>query len=311
MLVQKKNSQIQEVLLPELTKKGISLFVKREDALHPKISGNKYRKLAFNIEEAKRLNKSTLLTFGGAYSNHILATAAAGNEYGFQTIGVIRGDELADDLEKTLASNETLREAQELGMKFKFISRTSYRLKTTNEFLQALEVEFPNCYILPEGGTNNLAIKGCEEILETKDSKYDFVCLAVGTGGTISGVINSSVENQKVLGFPALKGDFLSAEINKNIVNKNNWELITDYHFGGYAKINTELVTFINRFRKETGIPLDPIYTGKVFYGVLDLISKDYFEKGSKILVIHTGGLQGIKGMNVFLNNKNLPLIIE
>lgn len=311
MLIEKKYSRIQKVNLPELAKKNIAFFVKREDELHPKISGNKYRKLAYNIEEAKKLGKDCLVTFGGAFSNHILATAAAGNEFGFKTIGVIRGDELANDLNKTLSSNETLRTAKELGMQFKFVSRSNYRLKSTPEFLENIEREFSNCYILPEGGTNDLAIKGCEEILDSKDFQYDYICLAVGTGGTISGVINSSSANQKIIGFPALKGDFLFDEIKNNQVNKENWTLNTDYHFGGYAKINTELIHFINQFYKNTNIPLDPVYTGKLFFGLFDLIEKGYFSEDSKILLIHTGGLQGIKGMNELLKRKNLPLIIE
>jgi 1-aminocyclopropane-1-carboxylate deaminase len=311
MFIKSKNSRIEPVCLPELANKQVSLFVKREDELHPKISGNKYRKLAFNIEEAKRLGKTTLITFGGAFSNHILATAAAGKEFGFDTVGVIRGDELANDLEKTLSSNDTLRTAKEMGMQFQFVSRSDYRLKMNPEFIDNLEKLFPNSYILPEGGTNDLAIKGCEDILEDKDSEYDYVCLSVGTGGTISGVINSSNFHQKVIGFPALKGDFLIKEIENNKVNKQNWKLNLDYHFGGYAKINTDLITFINSFYERTGISLDPVYTGKLFFGIFDLIKKDYFPINSKILLIHTGGLQGIKGMNIMLGKRNLPLIKE
>jgi len=304
-----KKSKIEPVLLEELEAKKISLFIKREDQLHPTISGNKYRKLAFNIEEAKKQQKQQLLTFGGAYSNHILATAGAGYEFGFKTVGIIRGDELGNDLEKTLNNNATLRAAKEFGMQFKFISRSEYRLKNTDSFLKELELEFPNSYVLPEGGTNDLAVKGCEFIIEEKENDYDYICVAVGTGGTISGIINSSKENQRVLGFPALKGNFLEEEINKNNVNKSNWKLIQDYHFGGYAKINSELVTFINTFKEKTIISLDPVYTGKMVFGVLDLIQKDFFPENSKILMIHTGGLQGISGMNILLKKKGLPLL--
>jgi 1-aminocyclopropane-1-carboxylate deaminase len=162
---------------------------------------------------------------------------------------------------------------------------------------------------LPEGGTNDLAVKGCEFIIEENENDYDCICVAVGTGGTISGIINSSKENQRVLGFPALKGDFLQEEINKNKINKSNWELIPAYHFGGYAKINSELVTFINEFKEKTNIPLDPVYTGKMVFGILDLIQKDFFPENSKILMIHTGGLQGVSGMNVLLKKKGLPLL--
>lgn len=286
--------------------KDIVLVIKREDKIHPHISGNKYRKLKYNLIAAKQQKKDTLLTFGGAYSNHIAATAAAGKEFGFKTIGVIRGEELVDKI----SDNPTLTFAQECGMQFKFISRTDYRKKNDLQFLAALENEFGNFYVLPEGGTNALAIKGCEEILTEKDNSFDYVCAPVGTGGTISGLINSTKEHQKILGFPALKGDFLQEEI-KSLTSKNNWKLVSDYHFGGYGKINSELITFINQFKERTGIQLDPIYTGKMLFGIVDLIRKDYFKKGSKILAIHTGGLQGIQGMNLKLQQKGLPTIIE
>ncbi len=309
MLFKKVKSTNQQISLPILENKKISLFVKREDQLHPTISGNKYRKLAFNIEEARRQKKQQLLTFGGAYSNHILATAAAGFEFGFKTIGIIRGDELGKDLKKTLENNATLSAAKELGMQFKFISRSDFRLKTEISFLEKLQSEFPDSYVIPEGGTNDLAIKGCEEILVEKDNQFDYIGVAVGTGGTISGIINSASEAQQILGFPALKGSFLEGEINKYITDKSNWKLILDYHFGGYAKINSELITFINTFQEETNLPLDPVYTGKMMFGVLDMIQKDVFPENSKILIIHTGGLQGIKGMNELLKKKGLPLL--
>lgn len=304
-------SDIQQIILPELEEKKVELFIKREDLLHPVISGNKYRKLFYNIQFAKEKNFKQLLTFGGAYSNHILATAGAGYEFGFKTVGVIRGDELGHDLEKTLEENPTLRAAYDFGMEFHFISRSDYRLKDKPLFLEVISKLFPSSYILPEGGTNDLAIKGCEAILDKDTEKFDFICLAVGTGGTISGVINATNFNQKVLGFPALKGDFLKSEIEKFVGSKDNWELVLDYHFGGYAKINKELITFINRFTKNTSILLDPVYTGKMIYGVLDKIKNNYFPENSKVLVIHTGGLQGVKGMNTLLVKKGLPTLIE
>jgi len=282
----------------------VSLAIKREDKIHPHISGNKYRKLKYNIVAAKNQNLDTLLTFGGAYSNHIAATASAGYEFGFKTIGIIRGEELYDKMDE----NPTLAFAKQCGMQFKFISRQLYRKKTEVQFLSDLKEELGNFYHLPEGGTNDLAIKGCEEILSEQDDIYDYICVSVGTGGTISGLINSAKKHQKVLGFPALKGDFLYDEI-KLFTNRTNWDLITDYHFGGYGKINTELITFINKFKGETGVPLDPIYTGKMLFGIVDLISKGYFKKQSKILAIHTGGLQGIEGMNKKSKQKGLPLI--
>jgi 1-aminocyclopropane-1-carboxylate deaminase len=311
---------------------GISLEIKREDLLHPFISGNKFRKLKYNLLQAKAENQKTVLTFGGAYSNHIAAMAYAGKEQGFKTIGVIRGDELGDKVEE----NTTLRFAQECGMQFEFVTREAYRFKTEPDFIANLQKKFGSFYLVPEGGTNHYAVKGCEEILTDEDAKFDYVCCAVGTGGTISGIINSAFPHQKVLGFPALKGDFLKDETPMNkfssnlnekgvpddlrqittfseeirkFATKKNWELITDYHFGGYGKVNEELIQFINQFYKQTQVPLDPIYTGKMVFGVIDLIQKNYFSHNSKILLIHTGGLQGIQGMNVLLKNKNKTLI--
>lgn len=297
-----ENSINERVLLPESL--GIELYVKRDDRIHEFVSGNKYRKLKYNLLEAESLGHDTLLTFGGAYSNHIAATAYAGKMFGFKTIGVIRGDELKDKVEE----NETLSFAKSNGMKFEFVSREIYREKTKSSFIQGLKHFFGDFYLVPEGGTNKLAVKGCEEILTEEDLDFNFVCSAIGTGGTISGIINSSKPNQQILGFPALKGDFLKADIAK-FTTKSNWDVITNYHFGGYAKINKDLVSFINKFKVDNNIPLDPVYTGKMMYGIFDLIEKGFFKKGTKILAIHTGGLQGIDGMNSVLKKKNLPII--
>jgi 1-aminocyclopropane-1-carboxylate deaminase len=282
----------------------MKLYIKREDQLHPYVSGNKFRKLKYNLLEAKNQGYHTLLTFGGAFSNHISAVSYAAKEVGFQSIGVIRGEELFDKI----SDNPTLQFAQTNGMQFEFVSRETYRQKESETFIENLHQNYGNFYLVPEGGTNELAVKGCEEILTEEDDFFDYICCAVGTGGTISGIINSSKPHQKVLGFPALKGDFLESEI-KKFTQKENWELITDYHFGGYAKINEELIAFINKFRDKTHIPLDPVYTAKMCYGVFDLIRKGYFKKEANILLIHTGGLQGIAGMNEKLKKQNLPLI--
>ncbi|ABQ04944.1 1-aminocyclopropane-1-carboxylate deaminase/D-cysteine desulfhydrase [Flavobacterium johnsoniae] len=282
----------------------ISLTIKREDLIHPFVSGNKFRKLKYNLLQAKAENKDTLLTFGGAFSNHIAAVAYAGKEQGFKTIGIIRGDELLDKIQE----NPTLKFAQENGMQFEFVSREEYRLKNEKSFIEKLKEKFGDFYLVPEGGTNELAVKGCEEILTEEDSVFNYVCCAVGTGGTISGLINNALPNQKILGFPALKGDFLNDEI-RIFAKKDNWNLISDYHCGGYGKINLELIEFINSFFEETKVPLDPIYTGKMVFGVIDLINKNYFPAHSKILLIHTGGLQGIDGMNIKLKQKKLPIL--
>jgi len=302
MIFNLAESIIQRINLP--TEFGIELYIKREDKIHSYVSGNKYRKLKYNLIEAENLELKTLLTFGGAFSNHISAVASVGKLFGFKTIGIIRGEELVAKIQ----DNPTLRFAQSCGMQFKFVTRSDFREKNSEEFIQKLKEEFNEFYLIPEGGTNTLAIKGCEEILTETDRNFDYVCCAVGTGGTISGLINSLNSNQKILGFPALKGLFLTKDISK-FVNRKNWELISEYHFGGYAKINNELIAFINQFNKKYQIPLDPVYTGKMMFGIMDMISKKKFPKGSKILAIHTGGLQGIEGMNMRLKEKNLPLI--
>ena len=296
MVTQNQNIKVQNTT--------ISLSIKREDLIHEFVSGNKFRKLKYNIIQAKKENQNTILTFGGAFSNHIAAVAYAGKIHNIKTIGIIRGEEL----EIKINSNPTLSFAQQNGMQLKFISRTSYKLKTNLDFLNQLESEFGNFYLLPEGGTNNLAVKGCEEILTKHDSEFDYICCCVGTGGTIAGIINSALPHQKIIGFSAMKGDFLNDEIRKFATNKN-WKLIDWYDFGGYGKVNTNLITFINQFYLDYGIPLDPVYTGKMAFGIMDLIQKNYFPEHSKILMIHSGGLQGIKGMNLKLTKKKLLTI--
>ena len=254
--MEKSQNQKIEMVFPN----GIELYIKREDLLHPIISGNKFRKLKYNIQEAKRLGHTTLLTFGGAFSNHILAVAGAGAEFGFKTIGIIRGEEL----ESKINENPTLAKTQELGMQFHFVSRTAYRDKESSSFISFLCEKFGNFYLVPEGGTNDLAIKGCEEILTSEDKSYfTHIACAVGTGGTISGLINSSTEKQQLIGFSSLKGAFLS-EVIRNFVVKTNWSISDAYHFGGYGKVNDELIQFLNSFYTQTSIPLDPVYTGKI-----------------------------------------------
>lgn len=298
-----ENSINELVILPK--ELGVELYIKREDKIHPFVSGNKYRKLKYNLLKARSMGYDTLLTFGGAFSNHVAAVAYAGKVYGFKTIGIIRGEELKAKINE----NDTLSFAKANGMRFEFVSREMYREKAKPSFINKLQSFFGEFYLVPEGGTNDLAVKGCEEILTEEDKNFDIVCTAVGTGGTISGLINCSKDGQQVLGFPALKGDFLKEDISK-FTTKSNWKLITNYHFGGYAKINEELIAFINTFKLENNIPLDPVYTGKMMFGIFDLIKQGAFKKGTKILAIHTGGLQGISGMNMRLKKKQLPILI-
>jgi 1-aminocyclopropane-1-carboxylate deaminase/D-cysteine desulfhydrase-like pyridoxal-dependent ACC family enzyme len=265
------------------------------------VSGNKYWKLKYNLKEAKRLKKSTLLTFGGAFSNHIHAVAAAGKLFNLKTIGLIRGEIITP-------LNPTLEFAKANGMELIPMTRQNYRKKNDLDFLNQLQSQFPDAYIIPEGGTNQLAVKGCSEIIEELPNDFDFICCASGTGGTIAGLIIGANNKGKVLGFPALKGNFLTGEITNLIKDYNgnqysNWELIGDYHFGGYGKHKPPLIDFINNFRKEYDIQLEPLYTGKMMFGIFDMIEKGYFPEGSKIVVIHTGGLQGIAGFNQRFGN--------
>lgn len=305
MFIETNQVRNQIIPLEAFSISNFNLVIKREDQLHPDISGNKLRKLKYNILEAKRLNKTTLLTFGGAYSNHIAAVAALGKEYGFKTIGIIRGEELVNKV----SNNATLSFAKSCGMFFYFISRAEYRKKNELFFLENLKSIYGDFYLLPEGGTNDFAVKGCAEILTNKDTSFDYVCSSVGTGGTLAGLIMSSNSLQTVIGFSALKGTFQTSYINK-FTRKKNYRILDDYCFGGYAKINIELIEFINDFKNKTTVSLDPIYTGKMIFGIFDLINKGYFKENSTILAVHTGGLQGINGMNALLKKKNLPTII-
>jgi len=293
---------LQELSDSLLLEKKIRLFILREDLIHPHISGNKWRKLYYNIDAAKQNELTRLITFGGAYSNHIAATAAAGKEFGFKTLGFIRGEE-------QLPLNSTLSYAKDCGMEFRYLSRSDYRLKNDPAFLKSLLKNEKEYYLIPEGGTNKLAVKGCEEILTNLSIDFDYVCCACGTGGTISGLINSLKSSQKAIGFPALKGaHFLNEEIEK-FTNNSQWELNLDYHFGGYAKAKPDLINFMNSFKAKHNITLDPVYTGKMLFGLWDLIEKDYFRAGSTIIAVHTGGLQGIDGMNDRLKNKGLQIL--
>ena len=274
---------------------NIKLYIKREDLIHPLVSGNKWRKLKYNMIETGKRGCSSILTFGGAFSNHIHATAAAGAACGIKTIGVIRG-EIVEPL------NLTLKQASEWGMKLVSVSRQEFKRKTDPDFLSDLESKYGKFYLIPEGGTNTLALKGCAEMAQISQ-KFDYWCLSCGTGGTLSGLLSGLSSNDKVLGFPALKGaEFLEKDINRllkraGIKAYTPWRLVHDYHFGGYAKITRQLLDFISDFKANYKIILDPIYTGKMMFGVVDMIKKGYFSANSSILAIHTGGLQGITGI--------------
>ncbi|MFS0519721.1 1-aminocyclopropane-1-carboxylate deaminase/D-cysteine desulfhydrase [Nostoc sp. UIC 10607] len=288
---------------------GVDLYVLRLDLMHPWVNGNKWFKLKYNLLEAKEKNFTTLLTFGGAYSNHIYATAAAGNLFGFRTIGVIRGEE-------RLPLNPTLSFAVQQGMQLVYLNREMYRQRNTPALEEYLRQRFGEVFIIPEGGSNLNGVRGCTEIIAdampTAGYAYafDHICVACGTATTLAGIALSLHEGQRAIAFPVLKnGAFLAQEIESLLTNylasglpspyssPASWELLCDYHFGGYAKVNDELLLFSQQFTEEHGVPLDYVYTAKMFYGVMELLKQGFFCKGNSLLLVHTGGLQGNIGM--------------
>ncbi len=284
-----------------LKEKNLVLSVLREDLNDIDIQGNKYRKLYYNILNAKKKGNKVLLTFGGAFSNHLLAVAQAGNKFGFDTIGIVRGEE-------KIPLNSTLKYCEELGMQLYYINRETYRLKNTQDFKDYLRNQYGNFYLIPEGGTNYYAVNGCMEIIEDFN-EFDYICCPMGTGGTIAGITIANNNTSRIIGFPALKGgEFLEKDTFnhiKSVVNNeedthdlmNSLTINCDFHFGGYAKINEELINFVRKFNQDHTIKWDLIYNGKMAYGVFELIKSGFFPEGSSILLVHTGGHQGIVGI--------------
>lgn len=268
------------------------VFMKRIDLVHPVISGNKWYKTKYNIAEMMTQGKRTLLTFGGAFSNHIHATVSAGKNFGFNTIGLIRGEE-------HLPLNETLQYAVDNGMELHYVDRTTFRTRDTKEFTEWIKNRFGDVYILPLGGTNTIALKGCAEIVEQIDIDFDYVCSAAGSGGTFAGIVSGLSGSKKGIVFPALKGGEFLGDVITNLVfqytgkNFSNWSVNTDYHFGGFAKLSKELVEFTKEFERLNGFELDYIYTNKMMFGISELIKSGYFKSGETIVAIHSGGLQG------------------
>jgi 1-aminocyclopropane-1-carboxylate deaminase len=288
-----KPTPIQEIQHELLAKKEVRLLVKREDLNHPFVSGNKWWKLKYNLATAMRGSHGTILTFGGAYSNHIYAVAAAASALGLQSIGVIRG-------ERILPLNPTLDFAQSCGMRLHFISREAYRSKSDSSFVDALRDQFGDFYLIPEGGTNALAIQGCEEFgRQLVDLPFDKLLLAVGTGGTIAGLIAAFEGKKDVIGVPVLKnGGFLADEIDKLVLNHSgrsasNYYLLTEYHQGGYGKVNNRTIDFIQEMNLQCQLPLDPVYTAKLFMAIFSEVEHGMFQRGTTLLAIHSGGLQG------------------
>lgn len=275
------------------TSPPISLFLKRDDLLHPLVSGNKWRKLKYNLMAAQQQGLTTLLTFGGAFSNHLYATAAAGKALGWPTIGVVRGDELARK-----PRNPTLAFCELCGMRLYFVSRAEYSRKDEGDFMAELHARFGDFYLIPEGGTNELAIQGTAEIMPEIITQLgyapDYVCCAVGTGGTVAGLMQSAPPQTTVLGFLSLKAaDF---QLPGSDLLANRHPLISDYHFGGYAKTTPKLLDFIRTFERNTGVLIEQVYTGKMLFGIDDLARNGFFRAGATVVAVHTGGLQGRSG---------------
>jgi 1-aminocyclopropane-1-carboxylate deaminase len=297
-------SPLQKVKHPLLDEYGVELAVKRDDLLHPDISGNKWRKLKFNLLAARSQNIKHIVSFGGAFSNHIHALAAAGFHLDFKTTGIIRG-------ESSYASNPTLKQALAWGMDLHFISRKEYRMRNDSDYLLSLKAKFPEALIVPEGGSNQYALPGVieavQEIQQQADYHVDHIVTATGSGGTLAGLIAGSAQtqiNSKITGIAVLKGaDYLNQQVENllqqyKVSKPSSWSLQTEFHQGGYAKVSKELAIFCQQFTLQTGIPIEPIYTGKMFYALFELIKQGYFKKGEHIIALHTGGLQGLNGLH-------------
>ncbi len=297
---------------------GVELWLKREDLIHPYVSGNKWRKLKYFLQDFKTSGKERILTFGGAFSNHLAATAALGKLAGISTKALVRGEEVE--------TNATLNFCRSQGMEIEAISRKRYVAKDDPEFLRLLKEELPNVYVIPEGGKGPLGLKGCTEILDGVSENFDYTAVCAGTGTTAAGILLHK-NCKKLLCFSALKGGgFLKEAIKRQLLDYqfqfstevDEEKLLADcfilqenYHFGGYGKVQPELIDFMNAFYAKFEIKLDPVYTGKMLFGIFDKVKKGDFAEGTKVLIIHTGGLQGIKGMNARLEKSGLKIKYE
>ncbi len=279
------NTPIQEIQYQAIFTAGVRLYIKREDLNHPYVSGNKWWKLKYNLSEALRQKKNTLLTFGGAYSNHIYATAAAAREVNLKAIGIIRGEEQT-------SVNPVIQFARRAGMELHFVSREAYRRKIEYDFIKSFKKDFGDYYLIPEGGSNELAVAGVKEFASGLIGDFDYICCPVGTGGTLAGLVNGVKGSSMIVGFSVLKnGSFLSDEVRRLGADYDNWTIRTEYDFGGYAKSTQWLSSFIDSFIRDHNVPIEPVYTGKMMAGIFDLLNKGFFKKGSSILALHTGGI--------------------
>lgn len=276
----------------------VKVWVKRDDLNHPHIQGNKWHKLKFNLEAAKQQDKNCLITFGGAYSNHIAATAYAAKEAGLRSIGLIRGEELATSPHNW---SHTLKQAAENGMALEFLSRRSYQLKDDPDFILDLQQRYPDAYILPEGGSNELAVQGFQSVMaeiELQCPHWNTLFTPVGTGGTLAGLVRYATPraNRQINGVAVLKqADYLLPSIRKWIGPDRfvDWQLLTDYHAGGYGKFPSELQQLKQQFETQFSIPLDPVYSAKMMAAFYDQLQQGKIAPHSKVILLHTGGLQG------------------
>ncbi|WP_423461868.1 1-aminocyclopropane-1-carboxylate deaminase/D-cysteine desulfhydrase [Promicromonospora sp. MS192] len=281
-------SPLTEIDDDRLSAAGVRVLLKRDDLIHPELPGNKWRKLKYNLAAARDEGAHRLLTFGGAYSNHIRAVAAAGKIFGFDTIGVIRGEE-------HLPLNPSLRFAVERGMRLTYLDRTTYRAKTNPTVIDHLRQQFGDFYLIPEGGSNALALRGCAELVEEIDQDFDVICCASGTGGTLAGISATLPPSRTAIGFSVLRGgDFLRddvASLQRYAYGRvaENWSIETDYHFGGFAKTNDTLRGFIDDFESRHGLRLEWVYVAKMMYGLFDLIKKRRFRSGTTVVAVITG----------------------
>lgn len=280
-----QRSKLEKLHLSECEKAGVELFIKRDDLIHPIISGNKWRKLKYILEHALTTNHQHLISMGGAYSNHLHALAYIGKQLGLKTTAYIRGE---------YKETRTLKDINAWGMELIYVDRNTFRELRDFKHHNSEIAQKHNGYWIPEGGANPLALKGIAELIDEINSNYNTLALACGTGTTLAGVSTQLAEQQSVLGFSSFKGkDFLSKDIEKTFSISNKWSINNDYHFGGFGQYNDELLNFITQFEKATTIQLEQVYTGKLFFGLIDLIQKNYFKSNTKIIALHTGGLQG------------------
>jgi 1-aminocyclopropane-1-carboxylate deaminase len=281
-------SPVQELHDERLAEARVRLLLKRDDLINPDVPGNKWRKLKYNLAEAERAGHRTLLTFGGAYSNHIRATAAAGERFGFATIGVIRGEE-------HLPLNDSLAYAVRHGMRLAYLDRSTYRNKRDPAVVSRLRKDFGGFYLVPEGGSNGPGVRGCAEIPAEITNGFDVICCPCGTGGTLAGIALGLRPGQRALGFSVLKnGGFLVDDVARlqreaGAHDTGSWDIELRYHFGGYAKATPALAAFITEFRQRHGIALDRIYAAKMMYGIIDLVSAGFFAQGSTVVAVITG----------------------